>query len=154
MENNHILQQLIARLDRVGCSYRYSAISHKKDTAIQVALLSRHPITKQSDIEVSVAAGVRNILEVEVDIEGKALTLFVNHWKSKAYKGYESKRIKYAKALQSRIAKMPEKREYIILGDFNSDHNVYLTLENKINDTNGRTAFNDVLKTKIGAYLV
>ncbi|MCO4846096.1 MAG: endonuclease/exonuclease/phosphatase family protein [Sulfurovum sp.] len=154
VENNHILQQLIRRLDRVGCPYRYSSITHKKDTAIQVALLSRYPIRKQNEIVVSVTAGVRNILEVEVDIEGNALTLFVNHWKSKAYKGYESKRIKYAKALQSRIAKMPQKKEYIILGDFNSDHNVYLTLEEKINDTDGRTAFNDVLKTKIGDCLV
>lgn len=154
VENGHILQQLMTRLDRVGCPYRYSAITHKKDTAIQVALLSRYAIAKQSEIEVSVAAGVRNILEVEVDIKGYPLTLFVNHWKSKAYKGYESKRIKYAKALQSRIAKMPEQKEYIILGDFNSDYNAYLTLEKKIDDTYGRTAFNDILKTKVGAYLV
>lgn len=154
VENDHILQQLITRLKKVGCPYRYSAITHKKDTAIQVALLSRYPIAKQSEIEVSFAAGVRNILEVEVDIKGNPLTLFVNHWKSKAYKGYESKRIKYAKALQSRIAKMPEQKEYIILGDFNSDYNVYLTLEKKIDDTNGKTAFNDILKTKVGAYLV
>ncbi len=154
VENDHILQQLITRLDRVGCPYRYSAITHKKDAPIQVALLSRYPIKKQNDIEVSVTAGVRNILEVELDIKGYPLTLFVNHWKSKAYKGYESKRIKYAKALQSRVAKMPETKEYIILGDFNSDYNAYLTLENKINDTNGKTAFNDVLKTKVGTYLV
>lgn len=154
VENNDILQKLIARLDQVGCPYRYSAITHKKNTPIQVALLSRYPITKQNDIQVSVAAGVRNILEVEVDIKGNPLTFFVNHWKSKAYKGYESKRIKYAKALQSRIAKMPEKKEYIILGDFNSDYNVYLTLEKKIDDTYGQTAFNDILRTKVGAYLV
>ncbi|GIT98346.1 endonuclease/exonuclease/phosphatase family protein [Sulfurovum sp. TSL1] len=154
VENGHILQQLMTRLKRVGCPYGYSAITHKKNAPIQVALLSRYPIRKQSEIEVSVAAGVRNILEVEADIKGKPLTLFVNHWKSKAYRGYESKRIKYAKALQSRIIKMPETKEYIILGDFNSDYNAYLTLENKINDTHGKTAFNDVLKTKIGDYLV
>lgn len=154
VENDHILQQLIRRLDRVGCPYRYSAITHKKDTPIQVALLSRYVITKQNDIQVSFTPGVRNILEVEVDIKGNLLTLFVNHWKSKAYKGYESKRIKYAKALQSRIAKMPEQKEYIILGDFNSDYNAYLTLEKKIDDTYGRTAFNDILKTKVGTFLV
>ncbi|UPT77068.1 endonuclease/exonuclease/phosphatase family protein [Sulfurovum sp. XGS-02] len=154
IENDHILQQLMTRLKRVGCPYGYSAITHKKNAPIQVALLSRYPIAKQNEIAVSTAAGVRNILEVEVDIKGTPLTLFVNHWKSKAYHGYESKRIKYAKALQSRIAQMPETKEYIILGDFNSDHNAYLTLENKINDTYGKTAFNDVLKTKVGAYLV
>ena len=154
IENSNIFQQLISRLDRVGCPYSYSAITHKKGASIQVALLSRYPITKQHDIQVGFSARVRNILEVEVDMEGNPLTLFVNHWKSKAYKGYESKRIKYAKALQSRIAKMPQKKEYIILGDFNSDYNAYLTLEEKINDTKGKTAFNDVLKTKVGAYLV
>ncbi len=154
VENNNIFQQLISRLSKVGCPYKYSAITHKKDASIQVALLSRYPITKQDDIQVSYTAGVRNILEVEVEIEGNPLTLFVNHWKSKAYKGFESKRIQYAKALQSRIAKMSEKKEYVILGDFNSDYNAYLTLEEKINDTNGKTAFNDVLKTKTGAYLV
>ncbi|MCW8821512.1 MAG: endonuclease/exonuclease/phosphatase family protein [Sulfurovum sp.] len=154
VESDIVFQQLISRLDKVGCPYKYAAITHKKDASIQVALLSRYPITKEDDIQVSYTAGVRNVLEVEVDIEGNPLTLFVNHWKSKAYKGYESKRIQYAKALQSRIAKMPEKKEYIILGDFNSDYNAYLTLEDKINDTKGKTAFNDVLKTKVGPYLV
>lgn len=154
VENNNIFQQLVSQLSKVGCPYQYSAITHKKDASIQVALLSRYPITKQDDIQVSYIAGVRNILEVEVEIEGNPLTLFANHWKSKAYNGFESKRIQYAKALQTRIAKMSEKKEYIILGDFNSDYNAYMTLEEKINDTHGKTALNDVLKTKEGAYLV
>ncbi|HSR74239.1 MAG TPA: endonuclease/exonuclease/phosphatase family protein [Sulfurovum sp.] len=154
VENANILRQLLVRLDRVGCPYRYSAISSKRGAAIQVALLSRYPVIRQRDIQVSYSPRTRNILEVEVEIEGTPLTVFVNHWKSKAYKGYESKRIAYAKTLQSRIAKMPEKKEYIILGDFNSDYNVHLTLEEKLNDTKGRTAFNDILKTKVGAYLV
>lgn len=154
IENRNILQQLMKRLKKVGCPYKYSAITQKKGAPIQVALLSRYPIIKQRDIQVSYQQRVRNILEVEVDIEGHSLTLFVNHWKSKAYKGVESKRIKYAKALQSRIAKMPESKEYIILGDLNSDYNVHLTLEDKLNDTNGKTAFNDVLRTKVGDLLV
>ena len=154
IENKYIFKQLIEKLNKVGCTYKYSAITSKKGASIQVALLSRFPIKKQKDIQVSFSPRVRNILEVEVDVGGHALTLFVNHWKSKAYKGYESKRIKYAKALQTRIAKMPAKKEYIILGDFNSDYNAYLTLDDKINDTNGRTAFNDVLKTKVDGYLV
>lgn len=154
VENTSILQQLVKRLDKVGCPYKYFAITHKKETAIQVGLLSRYSIAQKDDIQVSSDAGVRNILEVEVDFKGYPVTFFVNHWKSKAYKGYESKRIKYAKALQSRIAKMPDSKEYIILGDFNSDYNAYLTLEKKLNDTYGRTAFNDVLKTKIGDALV
>ncbi len=154
IENAHILSQLVSRLEKVGCPYKYSAIAHKKGASIQVALLSRYPIIKEHDIQVSFSPHVRNILEVEVDIEGNPLTLFVNHWKSKAYSGFESKRIQYAKVLQERIAKMPIQKEYIIIGDFNSDYNAYLTLEDKLNDSNGRTAFNDVLRTKVGAYLV
>jgi len=154
IENEHILQQLIKRLEKVGCSYGYYAITHKKTAPIQVALLSRYPIIKHHDIEVSQGERVRNILEAEVEIGGYPLTLFVNHWKSKAHMGYESKRIRYAKVLQSRIAKMPESKEYIILGDLNSDYNVYLTLEDKLNDTQGKTAFNDVLQTKIRSFLL
>jgi len=148
IENERILGQLVEKLKKVGCPYKYSAVSHKKGSSIQVALLSRFPIVKQHDIQVSFAPRVRNILEVEVEVKGNPLTFFVNHWKSKAYKGYESKRFAYAKALQERISRMPEVKEYIILGDFNSDYNAYMTLEPKNNDTNGKTAFNDVLQTK------
>lgn len=148
IENANIFEQLIKRLKTVGCTYKYSAITHKKGAPIQVALLSRFPIKKQRDIKVSFSSRVRNILEAEVQIEEKPLTIFVNHWKSKAYKGYESKRIKYAKALQKRISKLAASKEYIIIGDFNSDYNAYLTLEDKINDTQGKTGFSDILKTK------
>jgi len=154
VENSYILQRLMHKLKTVGCAYKYSAITNKKSAPIQVALLSKYPIIKKHDIQVSYSPRVRDILEVEIDIKGTPLTFFVNHWKSKAYRGYESKRIKYAKALQSRIAKLAPSKEYIILGDFNSDYNAYLTLEDKINDTHGRTAFNDVLQTKIGDVLV
>ena len=152
IENRHIFKQLIVKLEKVGCGYAYSAISSKKGAAIQVALLSRYPLQHKKDIQVSYAPKVRNILEVDVSVGSNVLTLFVNHWKSKAYKGYESKRIQYAKALQARIAKLSPSKEYIILGDFNSDYNAYLTLDDKINDTNGRTAFSDILKTKIEEY--
>jgi len=149
IENKHIFKQLISKLKKVGCGYKHSAITAKKGASIQVALLSKYPLKKQKDIQVSYSPRVRNILEVDVDIEGKSVKLFVNHWKSKAYKGYESKRIKYAKALQARIARLAPSKEYIILGDFNSDYNAYRTLADKINDTGGKTGFSDILKTKI-----
>ena len=44
IENANIFEQLKKRLSRVGCGYRYSAITSKKDAPIQVALLSRFPI--------------------------------------------------------------------------------------------------------------
>ena len=149
IENEAIFRRLIQKLEKVGCGYAYSAITHKKGAPIQVAILSQFAIKNQKEIKVSYSPRVRNILEVDVEIDKKRLTLFVNHWKSKAYKGYESKRIKYAKALQARIARLAPSKEYIILGDFNSDYNAYLTLDDKINDTQGKTGFSEILKTKV-----
>jgi len=149
IENSIIFEALLKRLKRVGCEYRYGAITHKKGASIQVALLSRFPITHQKELQVSYSPRVRNILEVEVEVEGNPLTLFVNHWKSKSRKGVESKRIKYAKTLQKRILTLPAKREYIILGDLNSNYNAHLTLDKRLDDTNGVTGIGDVLQTTI-----
>ncbi len=149
IENSIIFEALRKRLKRVGCEYRYGAITHKKGAPIQVALLSRFPIINQKELEVSYSPFVRNILEVEVDIEGNSLTLFVNHWKSKGRRGVESKRIKYAKTLQKRILSFPTKKEYIILGDLNSNYNAHVTLDKRIDDTHGATGIGDVLQTTI-----
>ena len=154
IENSHIFEQLKKRLKRVGCGYRYAAITSKKDATIQVALLSRFPIKAQKELQVSYSPRVRNILEVEVEIEGRPLKLFVNHWKSRAYQGFESKRMKYAKRLQSRLKKLPKFKEYILLGDFNTDYDAHLSLEKKIDDTGGKTGLHHVLQIAQGAYLV
>jgi len=147
IENSNILEQLKKRLSHVGCGYRYSAITSKKDASIQVALLSRFPIKKQRELQVSYSPRVRNILEdeVEVDVNGESLWLFVNHWKSRAYHGVESKRMKYAKVLKKRLDTLSESKPYIVLGDFNTDYDAHLSLEKKIDDTNGRTGLHHVM---------
>lgn len=145
IENAHILEQLKKRLTRVGCGYRYSAITTKKNATIQIAFLSRFPITKQRELQVSYSPRVRNILEVEVDVNGEALLIFVNHWKSRAYKGYESKRLKYARVLKKRLDTLSKRKPYIVLGDFNTDYDAHLSLEKKIDDTNGRTGLHHIL---------
>ncbi len=147
VENASVFHALQERLKRVGCAYRYSAITHKKGATIQVAILSRFPLKKQKELQVSYSPHVRNILEVEAEIDGHPLTLFVNHWKSKSRKGVESKRIAYAGTLQQRIMAMPKRKEYIILGDLNSNYDAYLTLPKRLNDTGGKTGINHVLKT-------
>ena len=153
IENSIIFEALLKRLKRVGCEYRYGAVTHKKDAPIQVALLSRFPIMHQKELQVSYSPFVRNILEVEVKVEGYSLTLFVNHWKSKSRRGVESKRIKYAKTLKKRIASFHSKKEYIILGDLNSNYNAHLTLDERLNDSNGVTGIGDVLQTTINKKL-
>ena len=147
VENESIFNALQKRLKRVGCPYRYSAITHKKGAPIQVAILSRFPLKKHRDLQVSFSPYVRNILEVEAEIDGHSLTIFANHWKSKSRKGVESKRIAYARTLEKRILSMPASKEYIILGDLNSNYDAYLTLPKKLNDTQGRTGINHILKT-------
>jgi len=145
IENTNIFAQLQKRLARVGCGYRYAAISTKKGASIQVALLSRFPIKKYRDLQVSYSPRVRNILEVEVEVEGKPLVLFVNHWKSRAYRGVESKRMQYAKVLKARVETMPTSKPYIILGDFNTEYDAHLYLEHKINDTGGKTGLHHII---------
>ncbi len=154
IENAHIFEQLKKRLSRVGCGYRYSAITYKKNTPIQMALLSRFPIKKQKELQVSYSPHVRNILEVELDIDGEPLWIFVNHWKSRAYKGYESKRLKYAKALKGRLDTFSKTKPYIVLGDFNTDYDAHLRLEKKIDDTHGKTGLHHILGVAEGNRLV
>ncbi len=150
VENKNAFDALRKVLKRVGCGYRYGVITHKKGAPIQVALLSRFPITQSREIEVSYAPRVRNILEVTLRIEGRPLTLFVNHWKSKSRRGYESKRIAYAKALAKRIGTMPSSKEYMILGDLNSDYRAHLTLPKRLDDTNGKRGLSHLLHTVEG----
>jgi endonuclease/exonuclease/phosphatase family metal-dependent hydrolase len=150
IENENVFRALRKRLERVGCTYRYGMITHKKGAPIQVALLSRFPIRQSRELQVSYAPRVRNILEVEVEVKGVPLTLFVNHWKSKSRKGYESKRIAYAKTLRKRLEKMPREKDYIILGDLNSNYNAHLTLPKRLDDVNGRRALNHILHTTEG----
>jgi endonuclease/exonuclease/phosphatase family metal-dependent hydrolase len=149
VENEHIFHRLSHLLQRSGCGYRYEAITHKKGTPIQVALLSRFPIRHIRELQVSYSPRVRNILEVEVSAEGYPLTIFVNHWKSKSRKGYESKRIAYAKTLAKRLSVMPQNKDYIILGDFNTDYDAYLSLDKRLDDTHGRIGMNDLLQTVV-----
>ena len=109
--------------------------------------MSRFPIKNTKDLEVSAAPRVRNILEVDVEVHGKPLKLFVNHWKSKGRRGYESKRIKYAKRLRQRIKKMPVTKDYIILGDLNSNYNSHMTLKKRLDDADGVTGIGHIIKT-------
>ena len=51
VENEAIFKRLQKKLEKVGCAYKYSAISHKKGAPIQVALLSRYPIENTHEIK-------------------------------------------------------------------------------------------------------
>ena len=144
VENMHALDVLQSYLKKVGCRYRYSAITSKSGSAIQVALLSKVKIKRAKSIQVSPKGSNRDILEVTLDTK-PPLTIFVNHWRSK--RASESARVRAAKALVKRLKRLPKDREYIIVGDFNSEYNECSIIEDKFNDTNGICGIDTILKT-------
>ncbi len=123
IENRNALKLLQKSLKFYGCNYRYSAITHTKKSAIQVALLSKIEIEDYRDIIVSSNISIRDILEVKFIIDKNPLYIFVNHWNSKH--SPNSKRELSAKILKKRLLELPKDSEYIILGDFNSNFNRY-----------------------------
>ena len=153
IENQNVLKKLSSVLKGAGCGYRYSAITTKRNAPIQIALLSRKLIRYKKELIVSPSSKIRNILEVVVDIDGNPLHIFANHWKSRGYKGYESKRIRYAKILQARLDTLAKNSEYIILGDFNTNYDAKMNLSKKIDDTNGKIGLLDILPLVIDGRL-
>ncbi len=143
VENKHILKLLQKTLGKIGCNYKYLAITHKKYSAIQVALLSKIPIVRAKEIVVNCKLGFRPILEVKFRVDKQPFFVYVNHWKAKS--SPESYRIRSAKVLSTRLKELPKGSEYILLGDFNSDYDEYLHIKRKYNDSNGRTGINHIL---------
>ncbi len=152
VENINALKLLQKSLRFVGCHYKYLAITHKKRSAIQVAVLSKQPIKSAKEIVVNRKLKYRNILELKYMINKKPLFIFVNHWTSKH--SAESRRIVSAKVLKNRIESLPKGTDYILLGDFNSDYDEYKDIEPQLNDSHGKTGINHVLKTIVDNKLV
>lgn len=137
IENENILKLLNKGLKNIGCIYKYHAITHKKKSGIQVAILSKIPIMRSKEIIVSRQLKYRNILETKFIVDNKPFYIFNNHWTSK--RSDESKRIKSARTLVNRLKTLAKGSEYIILGDFNNDYAEYFV--------KSPTAINHVLKT-------
>lgn len=147
IESETALKDLKAQLNRQGLYYPYYAFARSKNTTVAVALLSRYPIISALSRPVSSSREFRDILEVKIDLNGKPLRVFVNHWKSKS--GPESMRMQSAKVLKKRLEELDASEPYILLGDFNSDYEEYRTFtrSRKHNDTEGITGINHILKT-------
>ncbi len=145
VENINALKLLQKSLKYYGCNYKYSAITHKSKSAIQIAVLSKIPIKSHKDIIVTKVLGVRNILEAKFIIDKNPLYLYINHWNSK--RSSISKRVLSAKALKRIILSLPESAEYIILGDFNTNYN-----NSKINSILNSVRKCNLLKDKFSLY--
>ncbi len=145
IESLQALKDLKAQIQREGHYFPYYAIATAKKTTVKVALLSKHPL-KTQELRVTASYQYRNILEAKVQLGNEKLYIFVNHWKAKS--GPESMRIASAKALKQRLNSLGDVN-YILLGDFNSDYieNETFIKKRKLNDTNGITGINHILKT-------
>jgi len=141
------LKDLRFTLKQNGLYYQYYKIADKKNTSINVAILSKVPFVYTKEVQVTYSYKHRNILEAKFRVDGEDLYLFVNHWKAKT--GAESMRIVSAKALRQRVAEIGYDKNIILLGDFNSDYEEYIRFKRKRkhNDTNGKTGINHVLRT-------
>ncbi|HEX5623308.1 MAG TPA: endonuclease/exonuclease/phosphatase family protein [Sulfuricurvum sp.] len=147
IESEIALKELKAELNRQGLYYPHYAFARSKNTAVAVAILSRYPIKSALSHSVSSHRSYRDILEAKLNLNGKTLRIYVNHWKSKS--GPESMRIESAKVLKKLITALPKDEPYVLMGDFNSDYEEYKTFvrSRKHNDTGGITGINHILKT-------
>ncbi len=145
VETSRALRRLQRALKARGTHYPYQTIAEAKPSAVKCAVLSKFPISDTQ--EIIVKKGSRTILQVTLSVDNRPFILFINHWKSK--RGPESRRILYARALKVKINALPPKTDFIVLGDFNSDYNEYLTFRKneRLNDTHGRTGLNHILGT-------
>jgi len=158
VESAHALNQLLDSVRDLG--YQAAQFSSwkpgMKPSAIGMGLLSKFPIKSwdlllplggEEVLELASEQGVRPILKVEINVGTEILTVYVNHWKSKA--SPESARIAYANSLErdiKQLVKNNPRGNYIVLGDLNSAYNENEVLEPGHNDTDGKTGINDILK--------
>ncbi|MFA9238839.1 MAG: endonuclease/exonuclease/phosphatase family protein [Candidatus Paceibacteria bacterium] len=144
VENRDLIQELKRKLPK----YNYYSFIKYPNSAIGVGLLSKIQIKDNKHIDVKFSAKLfRPILETTFIFENIEFKVFNNHWPSKAVG--ESYRVQYAKNLQDRLVKLPKDYDYILLGDFNSDYDEYLTFKKnqKLNNSFGITGINQILNT-------
>ena len=124
IENRDLMQELKRKLPK----YRYYSFTKYPSSAIGLGILSKIEIKDTRYIDVKFTTKLyRPILETTFINQNIEFKVFNNHWPSKAVG--ESYRVQYAKNLQDRLVKLPKDYDYILLGDFNSDYDEYLTFK-------------------------
>lgn len=112
--------------------------------AIKCVTFSRFPVraVRQFPLE-----NARNLVEVELDVDGAKLHVFNTHWKSGASDpALEPVRVSNAQVLRSRLDELlrdDPHADVIIGGDFNSQHN-----QKQRYPAMARTGINDVLRSQ------
>lgn len=131
--------------------YLYFDFLKNPNSAVGVAIISKYKITQKESLQIRSKEKIeRPIQKVKIEIEpNKSILIFNNHWRSK--RASESKRIEYALTLQTYLEKLNEQSDYILLGDFNSNYDEYLSFKHnkELNDSYSITGINQVLNTTI-----
>jgi exonuclease III len=112
VENEALLTRLKNEL-----GFAYHAFSKNKNSATGIGLISKHKISKNESFSLKGYDKFRPILHAKVDIEGKLVSFWINHFPS--LKNKESFRAAYSNALKHYVVNNSEKA-YILLGDFNA----------------------------------
>lgn len=126
IENEHALSVLLSEyLPRGG--YRWYAMPPHQPAAFRVALVTRFPVTGARVHALFFETWwLRDILEVELAVDGHPLSLFVNHWPSRrgGAEQTESARLFAAGAVRRRLdvmlASNPD-AAVVVTGDFNME---------------------------------
>lgn len=138
IENYDVVHDIANRLANYSWAQRknwnYTAFSKNNGDSIGCAVFSRYAISSMTvhslDIrtEKTSQPKMRSIIQMKIHINGKWLTVFVNHWKSKSGGAEKSEvwRDWQERLLASLMTKSIESGEYVFAsGDFNRDINEF-----------------------------
>lgn len=125
VENKRVLEQLVD-IGLKGKGYKYISLIEGPDSrGIDVGVISKYPIVKEElhtvDLE-GIAKSTRGILQVDIKVNNKIITIFGNHWPSQHNPAMA--RFEAAKTLKAAASKV-KSNIVIATGDFN-------TLENEL----------------------
>jgi len=121
IENINVMKLLIARgLSKSG--YKYTALIEGPDTrGIDVGIISKYPIVSTKYHEVNLAPhstrSTRGILEARIQIRGKFVTVFANHWPSQ---GNIDETRELASLVLQKAAQNIKSGLVVAAGDFNT----------------------------------
>ena len=124
IENEHAFSVLLVdHLGRAG--YRWSLLPPASGAVFRVAVATRLPVrSARTHALFFLETAQRDILEVELDVDGFPLTLFVNHWPSRRGGVAESEPARRfsARAVGRRIGRLmsaDERAAIVVAGDLN-----------------------------------
>ena len=106
--------------------WKYAAFASEENAAIGIALISRFPISAVHLHAIDVRtfgekSHARPILEADVILRGKKLTIFANHWKSKLGGGDKIRAVQEISLSRAISPKIQAGGTVIAAGDFNAD---------------------------------